>query len=57
MKKIRIFDIDGTIKHPGIDIWYMTTKSIIKGHDGMEGERLSCKQMLKIIDQEDNVGS
>lgn len=26
--KIRVFDIDGTITRPGIDLWYLTTKSL-----------------------------
>lgn len=28
MKKLRIYDIDGTITHPGNDLWYLTTRAL-----------------------------
>ncbi len=43
MKKIRIFDIDGTITHPGIDLWYMTTKSLSSDIESFEKHILAWK--------------
>lgn len=47
MKKIRIFDIDGTITHPGIDLWYMTTKSISSDIESFDKHILAWKNGIK----------
>lgn len=47
MKKIRIFDIDGTITHPGIDLWYMTTKSLSSDIESFEKHILAWKNGVK----------
>ena len=48
MKKIRIFDIDGTITHPGIDLWYMTTKSLSSSIESFEKNLLAWKNGIKV---------
>lgn len=47
MKKIRIFDIDGTITRPGIDLWYMTTKSLSSDIESFEKHILAWKNGIK----------
>jgi hypothetical protein len=47
MNKIRVFDIDGTITHPGIDLWYMTTKSLSSDIESFEKYVLAWKKGIK----------
>lgn len=47
MKKIRIFDIDGTITHPGIDLWHRTSKSLISDIGSFEKQILAWKNGIK----------
>ena len=47
MKKLRVFDIDGTITYPGIDIWYMATKSLSSDINSFERYVLAWKNEIK----------
>lgn len=47
MKKIRIFDIDGTITRPGIDLWYLTTKSLSSDIGSFEKHILTWKNGIE----------
>jgi hypothetical protein len=47
MNKIRIFDIDGTITHPGIDLWYMTTRSLSSDIESFEKYVLAWKKEIR----------
>ncbi len=47
MEKIRVFDIDGTITHPGIDLWYMTTKSLSSDIESFEKYVSAWKNGIK----------
>ncbi len=46
MKKIRVFDIDGTITRPGIDLWYLTTKSLSLDAGSFEKHVLAWKREI-----------
>lgn len=47
MDKIRIFDIDGTITHPGTDLWYMVTKSLCPDKESVEKYVSAWKNEIK----------
>lgn len=47
MKRLRIFDIDGTILYPGCDLWYMTTRSLSQDIESFEKFILLWKNGIK----------